>query len=39
MFEKLFADKGYISKKLFDNLWDKGIQLIPNKRRIPKIKD
>ena len=27
---KLFGDKGYISKKLFEELWDDGIQLITN---------
>ena len=28
MFGKLFADKGYISPKLFDKLWERGVQLI-----------
>ena len=28
LFGKLFGDKGYIFKKLFDKLWAKGIQLI-----------
>lgn len=28
LFGKLFADKGYISQKLFDNLMGKGLQLI-----------
>ena len=27
---RLFGDKGYISKKLFEELWDDGIQLITN---------
>ena len=26
--ENFFANKGYLSKKLFETLWDKGIQLI-----------
>jgi hypothetical protein len=30
---KLFGDKGYISKALQEELWDKGIQLITNVRR------
>lgn len=25
---KLFGDRGYISSKLFEELWDKGVQLI-----------
>lgn len=33
MFGKLFADKGYISQKLFNNLWDKGIQLITKQKK------
>jgi hypothetical protein len=28
LFGKLFGDKGYISKKLFEELWEKGIHLI-----------
>ena len=28
LFGKLFGDKGYLSKKLFETLWDNGIQLI-----------
>ena len=28
VFGKLFGDKGYLSKKLFKTLWEKGIQLI-----------
>ena len=28
LFGDLFADKGYISKKLFDTLWDEGIHLV-----------
>jgi len=28
LFGKLIGDKGYLSKKLFEFLWDKGIQLI-----------
>ena len=30
---KLFGDKGYISKLLQEQLWDKGIQLITKLRR------
>ena len=30
---KVFADKGYISKKLFENLWKQGIHLITGIRR------
>ena len=30
---KLFADKGYISKKLFDSLWKRGLHLITGIRR------
>jgi len=30
---KLFADKGYISQKLFDQLLDKGLQLITGIRK------
>lgn len=33
MFGKLFADKGYISQKLFDSLWDKGIELITKQKK------
>ena len=29
---KLYADKGYIGKKLFEELWDDGVQLITNVR-------
>ena len=29
---KLFADKGYVSKKLFEQLWQQGLQLITNVR-------
>lgn len=28
LFGKLIGDKGYLSKKLFESLWEKGIQLI-----------
>ena len=28
IFGKIFADKGYISKKLWTNLWDNGLKLI-----------
>lgn len=30
LFGKLYADKGYISQKLFDNLFNDGIQLVTN---------
>ena len=33
MFGKIFADKGYISKKLFDTLWDKGVQMITKQKK------
>lgn len=38
MFGKLFADKGYISKKLFDNLRDKGIRMIAKQKKNTKNK-
>ena len=38
MFGKLFADKGYISQKLFQELWDKGIELITKQKRNTKKK-
>ena len=28
LYGKLFADKGYISQKLFDSLFEEGIQLV-----------
>lgn len=28
MYGKLFADKGYLSPKLFEKLWNRGIQLM-----------
>ena len=33
LFGKLFGDKGYISSKLFSDLFSRGIQLITNLRR------
>lgn len=33
LFGKLFGDKGYLSKKLFEFLWDKGIQMITKLKR------
>ena len=30
---KLFGDKGYISKVLAEELWDKGVQLVTRVRR------
>lgn len=30
---KLFGDKGYLSKELFDRLWQQGLQLVTNIRR------
>ena len=38
IFGKLFADKGYISQKLFENLWNKGIQLITKQKKNSKKK-
>lgn len=38
MFGKLYADKGYISQKLFDQLWDNGIQLITKQKKNAKKK-
>lgn len=38
IFGKLFADKGYISQKLFENLWSKGIQLITKRKKNSKKK-
>lgn len=35
---KLFADKGYISQKLFDKLWDNGVQLITKQKKNAKNK-
>ena len=32
MYGKLFADKGYISQKLFDSLFEEGIQLVTGLR-------
>ena len=28
LFGKLFGDRGYISQKLFEQLWERGVQLI-----------
>ena len=33
MFGKLFADKGYISPKLFEKLWERDIQLVTKVRK------
>ena len=33
LYGKLFGDKGYISKKLFEFLWEQGVQLITNIRK------
>ncbi len=38
IFGKLFADKGYISKKLASQLQKNGIQLVTKQKRIPKPK-
>lgn len=38
MFGKLYADKGYISQKLFDKLWNNGIQLITKQKKNAKKK-
>ena len=32
LYGKLFADKGYISQKLFDSLFEEGIQLVTGLR-------
>ena len=32
LYGKLFADKGYISQKLFDSLFEEGIQLVTELR-------
>ena len=33
LFGKLFGDRGYLSKKLFEDLWARGIQLFTKLRR------
>jgi hypothetical protein len=33
LFGKLFGDRGYISQKLFDQLWEQGVQLITKLRK------
>ena len=33
LFGKLFADKGYVSKKLFEELLDKGVELITKQKK------
>lgn len=38
IFGKLFADKGYISRKLAGNLWEKGIQLVTKQKKNSKTK-
>ena len=38
MFGKLFADKGYISQKLTDKLFEKGIQLVTKQKKNAKKK-
>ncbi len=38
IFGKLFGDKGYISQKLFYNLWEKGIELITKQKKNAKYK-
>ena len=35
---KLFADKGYVSRKLFESLWEKGIQLVTKLKKNAKDK-
>jgi hypothetical protein len=32
LIKKLFGDKGYLSKKVFEELYEKGIKLIPRIR-------
>ncbi len=38
MFGKLFADKGYVSQKLFHALWKEGIQLVTKQKKNAKNK-
>lgn len=33
LFGKLFADKGYISQKLFEKLWEKGVELVTKQKK------
>jgi len=33
LFGKLFADKGYISQKLFEKLWEKGVELVTKRKK------
>lgn len=33
VFGKLFGDKGYLSKKMFEKLWCKGIKMITKIRK------
>jgi len=33
VFGKLFGDKGYLSKKMFEKLWSKGIQMVTKLRK------
>ena len=34
LFGKLFGDRGYISQKLFEELYDRGLQLITKIKKI-----
>lgn len=38
LFGALFADKGYLSQKLFDTLWEKGIKLVTKQKKNAKKK-
>ena len=31
--KNLFADKGYLSQKLFEKLWEKGVELVTKKKK------
>ena len=39
LFGTLFVDKGYLSQKLFDALWEKGIKLVTKQKRMQKRKE
>lgn len=39
LFGKLFADKGYVSQKLFYALWEEGIQLVTKQKKNTKKKE
>jgi len=33
VFRKLFGDKGYLSKKIFEKLWSKGVKMVTKIRK------